>query len=87
MLDLKKFVDPDPDWKSLIGKRSNAVEAIVIEKWSCLLKTYACGVDGLKCIQYQNQDRKVVMVFDRDDCLLDVFEYCVDMDRPLVIPK
>ena len=84
MLNLKNHVNPDPDWKSLLGKKINDVNAMVEEKWSFPLKTDARGIDGLRCIQYQNRDMKAILVFDTDECLLDVFEYGIEMDRPLV---
>lgn len=85
-LNLKNYVNPDPDWESLIGKKINDVNAAVVDKWPYPLKTDARGIDGLRCIQYQSHDKKVILVFDRDDCLLDVFEYGVELDCPLINP-
>ena len=45
------------------------------------------GNNGFRCIQYQTQDNKVILMFDRDGCLLDYFEYGIEMDRPYRTPK
>ena len=86
-IDLKNWVNPDPDWDSMVGKSIQEVDTIVREKWPFPLKSDALGNNGFRCIQYQTQDDKVILMFDRDGCLLDVFEYGIEMDRPYSSPK
>ncbi len=85
-ISLKNWVNPNPDWDSLIGRSIKEVDAIVREKWPNPLKSDALGLNGFRCIQYQSQDNKVILLFDRNECLLDVFEYDFVMDRPLRNP-
>ena len=80
--DWKNWVNPDPDWDSMVGKSIKEVDALVREKWPYPLKTDARGNDGFRCIQYQTQDDKVILIFDKDECLLAFFRYGIEMDRP-----
>ena len=80
--NLKRIVARFPDWDSMVGKSIKEVDALVREKWLHPLKTDALGNNGFRCIQYQTQDNKVILIFDKDECLLAFFEYGIEMDRP-----
>ena len=72
----------DPDWRNLIGKTSNDVDAAIQGVWPFPLRTIAMGYQGYRCVSYQTETNKAVLFFDESDCLLDVFVYRLGIEAP-----
>jgi hypothetical protein len=81
-LHLDKYVNPNPNWKDLIGKYIKDADVIIYEKWQSPLETTAIGYSHFRCKTYQYGQAKAVLILDENEYVLDVFIYDVGLDQP-----
>ena len=74
-LHLTKNLKLEPEWTSFIHKDIKAVVGEINKIWNCPLRSETLGYDGQKCIEYQHQVFRAIIIVDANDIILNVFRF------------
>ncbi len=81
---IPKDIKNDPINKGIIGKSIYDVDAEIRDYWASNYhyKTDAKGENGHRCLTYQYDMFKALLIVDKEDRIIDYFVYQIGQDTP-----
>ena len=73
----------EPINNEIIGKNINDVDVEIRDYWPITYKTDAKGENGHRCLIYQYDMFKAILIVDKDECIIDYFVYRLGQDTPV----
>lgn len=79
---ISRDIKNDPINNEIIGKNIHDVDVEIREYWPCTYNTDAKGENGHRCLIYQYDVFKAILIVDKDECIIDYFVYQLGQDIP-----
>ena len=75
-------IESEPIKKEIIGKNIRDVDVEIRDYWRVTYVTDAKGENGHRCLIYQYDVFKAILIVGKDDCIIDYFVYQLGQDIP-----
>ncbi|MBR6416264.1 MAG: hypothetical protein IKS22_09195 [Bacteroidales bacterium] len=79
---ISKDIQNDPINPEIIGKSIHDVDAAIREYCPVTYQTDAKGENGHRCLTYQYDMLKALLIVDKDDRIIDYFVYQIGQETP-----